>query len=125
MKFNLMDEYVPLGDTRYVFRISKVLTFLNRFSHPANIHSHSVICTSLSLAKINQLTFIVIRVHFLRYANKKCECIYQSSKNVCISIAFTLLLLNVYCIGWLVDDCPVQRVPGPSLHWQVKYPAMD
>ena len=44
-----MNEYVPLGNTRYVFRIAKFVKLI--FFRILLLHSHSVICTSLLLEK--------------------------------------------------------------------------
>ena len=65
----LMNEYIPLGYTLYVLRISKnvILTFSNNFSHPAKItlafcYQH----LSLLLDKKYLRNFDVICVDFPR-----------------------------------------------------------
>ena len=64
-----MNEYVPLGDTRDVFRIAKFVTCHNNLFHYnlfafSLLHSHFVIC--------HLRTFNIIFVDFLICANKGC-----------------------------------------------------
>ena len=54
-----MNEYIPLGDTRDLFRIAKFVKLI--FFRILLLHSHSVICTSLLLEK-NLRIFDVICV---------------------------------------------------------------
>ena len=99
-----MDEYIPLGDTRYVLRISKFVilkhnnNLIINFSHPAN-HTCILLSAYVSIGQKYLRTFDVLS-RFSRCTNKGCKCSCQGAKNGILNG----LYLHQYDIFWYSKD---------------------
>ena len=110
-----MDEYIPSGDTRYVFRISKfvILTYKNTII--ISLSFFRILLVALASCYLFSLRRLTIHIIFHIFIRKKNIRIVKRHKGVYVSFAFfpfrnKPLLLFLFVLTSLASVRSIGRV---------------